>query len=312
MRIVSTLASGTEIVAELELHDCLVGVSHECDYPPELQDRPRVSRLRFDAEGLSSGEIDEAVRSAMAEHGSVYVVDGSLLERLRPDLILAQAMCEVCAVPTGGIEAAIAERGLEARLLSLDAHTIEEILTSIGEVGRAAEVEERAVDSIQAIRGRLDAVQAAVTGSARPRTLALEWLDPPFAPGHWVPEMIELAGGENLVGDAGRASREVGWADLAERDPDVLIVMPCGYGLEAAKRDADAHAERLLSVAPRAIEAGQAFVVNASAYLNRSGPRFVTGVELLAGLLHPDRFGVPAPNTARVWRPPTRGAPTSV
>jgi iron complex transport system substrate-binding protein len=307
MRIVSTLASGTEIVAELGLHDLLVGISHECDHPVELQDRPRVSRPRFDANGLSSREIDEAVRSAMAEHGSVYVVDGDLLERLRPDLILAQAMCEVCAVPTGGIEAVIAERQLETRVLSLDAHTIEEILTSIREVGRAAGVEERATDRIETIRRRLDAVRTAVTGAVRTRTLAIEWLDPPFAPGHWVPQMIDIAGGEDLIGDPGHASREVRWDELTGLDPDALIVMPCGYGLEAAKREADTHANRLLSLAPRAIETNQAFVVDASAYLNRSGPRFVKGVEILAGLLHPDRVGAPAPSAARSWRPPARG-----
>ena len=230
-------------------------------------------------------------------------MDRSLLERLRPDLILAQAMCEVCAVPTAGIEAAIAECELEARVVSLDAHTIEEILSSIREVGAAAGVEERATESIRAIRRRLDAVRAAVVGSVRPRTLAIEWLDPPFTPGHWVPEMIEVAGGENLAGRAGRASREVGWDSLAGLDPDILLVMPCGYGLEDAQRDADAHADRLLDVAPRAIDTGRAFVVDASAYLNRSGPRFVTGVEILAGLLHPDRFGAPDPANAREWRP---------
>lgn len=303
MRIVSTLASGTEIAAELGLHDQVVGISHECDHPPDLQDRPRVSRARFDPDGLTSGEIDEAVRRAMIEGGSVYVLDGGLIEDLGPDLILAQAVCEVCAVPTHGVKELVSQRGLDARVLSLDAHTIEDILRSIEDVGRAAGVEARARERIRAIRRRLDAVRDSVAGAARPRVLALEWLDPPFAPGHWVPEMVRIAGGDNLLGDAGAPSAQVDWAAMRDLDPDVLIAMPCGYGLEAARDDANRHSRGLLRVAPRAIEMGRAFIVDASAYFNRSGPRFVTGVEILAGLLHPDRFSAPEPSTASPWRP---------
>ena len=316
MRIVSTLASGTEIVAELGLHDHLVGISHECDHPPDLQDRPRVSRPRFDPDGLTSGEIDEAVRRAMVDHGSVYAVDGDLIEKLGPDLILTQAVCEVCAVPTAGVKDLVRQRGLEARVLSLDAHTVEEILLSVEEVGRATGVEARALERTGAIRRRLEAVRKSVAGSPRPRVLAIEWLDPPFAPGHWVPEMIEIAGGDNLVGEAGEPSREIGWPALADLDPDVLIVMPCGYGLEAAREDANRHSRRLLEVAPRAVETGRAFTVDASAYFNRSGPRFVTGVEILAGLFHPDGFTAPeaataAATAAREWRPAGPSGPSS-
>ncbi len=308
MRIISTLASGTEIVAELGLHDNLVGISHECDYPPDLQDRPRVSRPRFDPDGLTSGEIDEAVRRAMIDHGSVYAVDADLIEELEPDLILAQAVCEVCAVPTAGVKELVHQRGLGARILSLDAHTIEEILLSVEDVGRATEVETRALARTGAIRRRLAAVHESVAGSPRPRVLAIEWLDPPFAPGHWVPEMIEIAGGDNLVGEAGEPSREIGWPALAPLDPDVLIVMPCGYGLEAASEDANRHSGRLLEVAPRAVQTGRAFIVDASAYFNRSGPRFVTGVEILARLFHPGCFTAPEAATslataAREWQP---------
>lgn len=303
LRIASLLASGTEIACALGLEDSLVAISHECDHPPGLLDRPRVSRPRFDPEGLTSGEVDRAVRRTMAEHGSVYAIDAARLAELEPDLILTQAVCEVCAVPAPGVEDAVEERGLDARVLSLDAHTLDEILESMLLVGRAAGAEEAARREIEARRERLGTVRQAVEGAPRPRVLALEWLDPPFAPGHWVPEMVELAGGENLVGEAGAPSRELAWSDVTGLDPDALVVMPCGYELEASRRDADAFSQRLEEAAPRAIREGRAWAVDASAYFNRSGPRVVRGVEILAGLLHPDRFPEPGPPEAERWEP---------
>lgn len=173
------------------------------------------------------------------------------------------------------------------------------------QVGAAAGAEGQAADVVATLAARVAAVRAAVEGAARPRVLAIEWLAPPFAPGHWVPEMIEIAGGENLAGTAGSHSAEVTWEQLDGLDPDVLVVMPCGYDLQATRRDADAAADRLAGVAPRAIGEGRAWIVDGSAYFNRSGPRFVNGIEILAGLLHPSRFPSPAPDTAMPWRPPT-------
>lgn len=311
LRIVSLLASGTEIVAALGLGDGLVGISHECDHPPELLDRPRVSRPRFDPEGLASGEIDRAVREAMLEHGSVYALDAERLESLDPDLVLTQAVCEVCAVPTAGVRETIAGLGVSPEIVSLDAHTIGEILDSIRTVGHAAGATRAADDIVTGLRVRMERVAEAVAGAPRPRVLAIEWLDPPFAPGHWVPEMIERAGAECLLGEAGRPSREVDWEDIAGLDPDALVIMPCGYGLEASRADADAHADRLATLAPRAIAAGRAWVVDGSAYFNRSGPRVVTGVEILAGLVHTDRFEAPDPATAEVWTPAERASATT-
>ena len=304
MRIASFLASGTEIAHALGLGDDVVAISHECDFPAELLDRPRLSRPRFDPAGLDSGAIDRAVRDAMMQHGSVYEVDGALLERVRPELVLTQAVCEVCAVPTPGVIEEVRSRGVGARVESLDAHTLDEILASIVQVGRAAGVEERALVLVSGLKARLDDVRAAVSGAARPRVLVIEWLGPPFLPGHWVPEMIEVAGGDNLLGRAGAHSEQAEWSTLAGLDPDVLLLMPCGYGLEASAADADRHAEQLALVAPRAIESGRAFVVDGSAYMNRSGPRVVDGVELLAGLLHPDRVATPPADRAAVWRLP--------
>ena len=304
MRIVSLLASATEIVCELGLADHLVGISHECDFPAHVLDRPRVSRPRFDPEGMDSGRIDRAVRDAMAEHGSVYEVDADRLEALAPDLIISQAVCEVCAVPTPGVRALTAERGLGAEVLSLDAHRLEEILATIEAVGEATGSGERARALVGGLRARLDAVAEAVADRERPTLLGIEWLDPAFVPGHWVPEMVELAGASNLAGERGARSVEVEWGTLRGLDPDALLVMPCGYGLEAARADADRHAGQLRDLAQRAIAGGRAWVVDASSYFNRSGPRVVRGVEILAGLLHPDAVPPPSAREAAVWRPP--------
>ncbi len=304
MRIASLLASATEIVYGLGLGKQLVAISHECDYPPEALAKPRVSRPRFDPRGLDSGAIDRAVRAAMAEHGSVYVLDEDQLREVDPELILTQAVCEVCAVPTSLAMEAARVLGREPRIVSLDAHSVGEVLDSIRRVGAAAGASPETVSRyLTSLRTRIEAVVAWVRGAPRSRVLAIEWLDPPFVPGHWTPEMITLAGGENVLGDAGTPSREVTWEALAETDPDVLIVMPCGYGLEAAKADADRHSGRLASVAERAIEAGRAFVVDGSAYFNRSGPRIVDGVEILAALLHPDRFDDDLVGCAERWEP---------
>jgi iron complex transport system substrate-binding protein len=300
-RIASLLASATEIVVALGLEDRLVAISHECDYPPRVLDRPRLSRPRFDPTGLTSGEIDHAVRDAMREYGSVYEVDVAALEAARPDLILTQAVCEVCAVPTPGVRELVREHGIGAEVLSLDAHTIEGIFERVLQVGAAAGVGERARELVAGYRARLVSVEEAVAGAERPRVLAIEWLEPPFAPGHWTPEMVERAGGINLVGRAGAPSTELSWEELAGHDPDVLVVMPCGYGLEASRAEADRHAERLREVAGRAIAEGRAFVVDGSSYFNRSGPRVVDGVEILAGLLHPGRVPAPGAEAAEGW-----------
>lgn len=290
MRIASLLASATETVWALGLGEALVAISHECDYPPEALDRPRVSRPRFDPDGLSSRAIDAAVREAMARHGAVYTLDEDRLRAARPDLILTQAVCEVCAVPTTLAEQAARLLGTGAKVVSLDAHTVADVLESVWVVGRAAGVPERATRLRAELEQRLDQVRQKVAGAERPGVLAIEWLDPPFVPGHWVPEMIDLAGGRSLAGSVGRPSRQVSWDDLTVYDPDALVIMPCGFGLERSRAEAVRYADRLRRIAPRAIESGRAFVVDGSSYFNRSGPRMVDGVEILATLLHPERM----------------------
>jgi iron complex transport system substrate-binding protein len=303
---VSLLASATEIACVLGLEESLVGISHECDFPPSVLDRPRVSRTRFDPTGLDSGAIDRAVREAMERHGSVYAIDRDLLSDLKPDLVLTQAICDVCAVPTYDVEEAVRACDLYTRVLPVDAHTIDDVLENVLALGRVADVPDRARHFVAHARTRLTAVREAVKDDPRPRVLALEWLDPPFAPGHWVPEMIAIAGGENLLGFPALPSSEVAWDEVTGRDPDVLLIMPCGYALAEAQRDADGASRRLVDVAPRAVEEGLAFVVDASSYFNRSGPRVVDGVEILGHLLHPERVPAPPEGRAAVWRPPAK------
>ncbi|MFQ5745643.1 MAG: ABC transporter substrate-binding protein [Gemmatimonadota bacterium] len=305
MRIVSLLASGTEIACDLGLAKDLVGISHECDHPPEILDRPRVSRPRFDPRGLSSGDIDRAVRGAMETHGSVYEIDGALLRGLRPDLILAQAVCEVCAVPTADVRRIANDLGLAARVLSLDAHTLPQILDGVERIGKAAGRPREGRRLARRLARRMRVVSERVSGRPAARVLAIEWLDPPFAPGHWVPEMIRAAGGACLVGAAGERSRQVAWSEIRDLDPDVLLIMPCGYGLDESRRDADRFASRLREAAPRAVAEGRAFVVDGSAYFNRSGPRVARGVEILGALLHPEP-GEPVPEGAERWQPSGR------
>ena len=286
MRIVSMLSSATEIVYELGLQEHLVAISHECDYPAEALRLPRASRIRFDPAGLTSGEIDAEVRRCMMEYGSVYAVDVDTLRDARPDLILTQAVCEVCAVPTGSVTDVVDALPSRPTVLSLDAHTLEEILHTVAQVADAAGDSRRGAEAVARLGGRLDRVAEAVAGRPRPRALALEWLDPPFAPGHWIPEMIEHAGAESLLGTAGGHSVEIPWAQAEGLDPDHLLLIPCGYDLEQSRADAERARARLGALAPRALAEGRS-AIGHSAFFSRSGPRVVGGIEALAAWLHP-------------------------
>lgn len=288
MRLVSMLASATEIVYALRLEDHLVGISHECDYPPDALRHPRVSAPRFDPSGLDSGEIDAAVRHSMEAYGSVYQIDLDTFRGLRPDLVLTQAVCEVCAVPTGSVLDAVGELEPRPQVVSLDAHSLEGIFASVQQVADAAGVPERGRDVVGGLRERLARVADRVAGRPRPTVLMLEWLDPPFATGHWVPEMVEIAGGVDPLGAARSRSREVAWDELPV-GADVLLVEPCGYDLPRARADAEHHRDRLARVAGRAVASGNAWLLHSS-YYSRSGPRVVEGVEVLARILHPDAF----------------------
>ena len=276
-RIVSLLPSATEIVCALGLEDRLVGISHSCDYPPRIVHLPRLSRTRANLDGMSSGEIDAAVRAALRDYGSVYEIDVEAIRALEPDLILTQGICDVCAVP----QSQVIDASLGGRVLTLDAHDLAAIFSGIRDVGCAAGVTDRAEQLIAELQQRIAAVHARASGRARPRVLALEWLDPPYAPGHWVPELIEAAGGELLAGKARRPSFPMRWSDLSELHPDVVLVMPCGFDLDETRRDAERHAGQLGSLG------GRLHLLDASAYFSRSGPRVVDGLEILASTIFP-------------------------
>jgi iron complex transport system substrate-binding protein len=303
-RIVSLLPSATEIVCALGLGDRLVGLSHSCDYPAAVMDLPRLSRPRCGLDGLSGAEIDGAVRRALREHGSVYEIDVDRLAALEPDLVLTQGICDVCAVPERQAVAALAGIPSCPAVIALDAHDVAAILGGIREVGRATGAGVRSADCVAEIERRIVAVRTRVDRRPppRPRVLALEWLDPPYVPGHWVPELVALAGGELVAGVARRPSYQVRWDQVRDADPDVLLLMPCGFRLEETRHEAERYRGVLHDVAGRAIAGGRAYVLEASAYFSRSGPRVVDGLEILAALVHPDLFrGVSLAARAARW-----------
>ena len=296
-RIVSLLPSATEIVCALGLADQLVGISHSCDFPASVTDRPRLSRPRYNPDGLSSGEIDAAVRAALRDYGSVYEIDVDGINALEPDLILTQGICDVCAVSesqlhtlkSGPDEALRFKRSdspgarlsVSTQIVSLDAHDLSAIFNSIETVGRATGAIDRARSVVARMRERIAAVRERVADRPKPRVLALEWLDPPYVPGHWVPELVAAAGGQLLAGTARRPSYRMEWADLQGLEPDVLLVMPCGYNLEESQREAIRHKQQLRGVG------GRVQLLDASAYFSRSGPRVIDGLEILASAIFP-------------------------
>jgi len=279
-RIVSLLPSATEIVCALGLEDRLVGISHSCDYPESIVDRPRLSWPRARLDGLSSGEIDAAVRAALRDYGSVYEVDIAGITALAPDLVLTQGICDVCAVPERQVIGSLRLQE-KTEVVTLDAHDLEAIFHSIRAVGCATGVTEQAERLVADMHRRLDAVRARVAGRPppRPRVLALEWLDPPYVPGHWVPELIEAAGGDLVAGTAHQRSYRVEWDELRALEPDVVLVIPCGFDHSAARLAAQRHDALLQSFGAKV------HCLDASAYFSRSGPRVVDGIELLSEIL---------------------------
>jgi iron complex transport system substrate-binding protein len=301
MKILSLLPSATEIVYALGLEDQLVGVTCECDFPPEARAKPVMSRTVLPADGdAPPAEIDRLVAEQVAEGEPLYTIDSDAVARTQPDLILAQDLCRVCAVPSGQVEDALAVIGCRADVLSLDPSTLDDILDGITEVGRRAGREAHADELVAGLRARAAAVEAATRRLARPRTLTLEWLDPPFVGGHWVPEMVERAGGLVLAAEAGQPSRRVSWDEVAAARPEVIVFIPCGYGLAQAMEQG-----RELLVVPQvatspAGRTGRVLAADASSYFSRPGPRVISGLEALAWALHPDALPPPPPGTMAV------------
>ncbi len=283
MRIVSLVPSATEMLFALGLGADLIAVTHECDYPPAARELPRITRDVLPA-GLSSAEIDAAVKERTLAGESIYELDEEMLHDLRPDLIVTQALCTVCAVSIDDVRAIAEEIESQPRVLSLDPHTVGEVLGDAHTLAQATDRKDAAVELIRDASDRIDRIRLAVRGARRPRVVALEWLDPPFAAGHWTPQLIEYAGGEDVLGFAGERSEQRTWAEVAAAQPDLVVVMPCGYDAEIAYREAEMHRAELA-----ALGAGEVVAVDAAAYFSRPGPRIVDGLELLAHILHPER-----------------------
>ena len=293
MRIVSLLPSATEIVYALGLAEHLIGVTDECDWPPEARRMRVVSRSALPPVA-EPAEIDRLVSASIGGGQPLYRLDTDAIGELRPDLVLAQDLCAVCAVPSGQVNQALDVLGCQAEVISLDPSSLDEVLDGVLQVGKAAGVPERAEEVVAGLRNRLADVQAAVAGLERPRVFALEWGHPPFCGGHWVPEMLQVAGGEPVLACPGAPSVRVTWAQIEAVAPQVVVFMPCGYGLQTAAEEAS----RTLVGRPELAGVEAIVAVDASAYCSRPGPRLVDGVEILAAALHPGRLPPPPAGTA--------------
>jgi iron complex transport system substrate-binding protein len=296
MRIVSLVPSATEMLFALGLGSDLIAVTHECDYPPAARALPRVTRDLLPS-GLSSAEIDAAVKERTLAGESIYELDGDTLRDLGPDLIVTQALCSVCAVSYDDVRAIAEEIETRPEVISLDPHTVGEVLGDARTLAQATGRKDAAVELVQDAAARIDRVRVAVRGARPVSVAALEWLDPPFAAGHWTPQLIEYAGGHDVLGFAGEHSQERSWGEVAAAAPDVVIVMPCGYDAKIAHREAEMHLQELAAVG-----AGQVVAVDAASYFSRPGPRIIDGLELLAHILHPDRVPT-APGEALTVEP---------
>ena len=284
MRIVSLVPSATEMLFALGVGDEVTAVTHECDHPAEARERPRVTRDVI-GPGLPPDEIDRAVRALTEQGRSIYELDEGALQRLQPDLIVTQALCAVCAVSYDDVRA-VAER-LDSRpqVLALDPHTLGEVLGDVRTVAQATDAKDAGVELVQDAARRIDRVRLAVRAAEPVGVAALEWLDPVFTAGHWTPQLIEYAGGIDLLGMSGEHSEQRSWDEVRAAQPEVVIVMPCGYDAERALKEAESYADELASLGARRIVA-----VDAAAHFSRPGPRLIEGIEVLAHILHPDRL----------------------
>jgi iron complex transport system substrate-binding protein len=293
VRIVSLLPSATEIVFALGWGDDLVGVTFECDHPPEARQRRIVSTSTL-PEGLSPAEIDAEVTARVAAGEDLYRLDEDALADLDADVLLTQDLCAVCAVDLDRVDDALAYLGCHADVVTLDPRDLDAVLASIEVVGDALGASDRARELVAGLRARLDRLAATLAGAPRPPVLTLEWTDPAFTAGHWVPALVTAGGGRPVLAHPGADSTQVGWDEVAGADADIVLVAPCGYHLDAAHELAVA-----LVAAGRTPRGAAVWAVDADSHFVRPGPRLVAGAEVVGRILHPDRLGPPDPATAR-------------
>jgi iron complex transport system substrate-binding protein len=291
MRVVSLLPSATEIVAALGCDDQLVGISHECDFPQQIADRPRVTQCEIHGAGLPSAQIDAWVRETLASRGTLYTLNEALVRELQPDVILTQQLCDVCAVNYGSVAAFARSLPGPPLVVNLQPSTLEDIFADIGRVGAALGATGRADALSRELRTRVQRVAARpAAANSRPTCLLMEWTDPPFCGGHWNPQLVELAGGIDPIGRAGQPSRRVTWDEIASADPDLIVLALCGYSLEGARREASALAGQEPWKNLRAVREGRVTIFDGNAYFSRPGPRIVDSLEMLAAVVHPEVF----------------------
>jgi iron complex transport system substrate-binding protein len=294
LRIISLLPSATEIVCAIGLAEYLVGVTHECDHPASVSSLPHLTASRIVHEEMSSAEIDHAVRSQLGGHGSIYSLDEDLLAELAPDLIITQELCEVCAVSYKTVSAAARVCVGGPEIVSLEPNTVEEIFSNILTVAELAGRSDSGTTLVTALRSEIDKLRKKTKRiEKKPRVMMLEWLDPPFSPGHWVPEQVEAAGGICVLGSKGAKSVTTTYAAIAESNADVLVFIPCGYGIADILRQLDSTVFPETVRKMPAVRDGNLWAMDASAYFSRPGPRVVEGAAKLAKILHPQIFGAP-------------------
>lgn len=299
-RVASLIASATEIVAALGASDMLVARSHECDYPEDVTALPAVTAPKLDI-AKPSGDIDRQVKALLEQALSVYRVDAEKLRDLAPDIVITQTQCEVCAVSQSDVEAVLASwTGARPRIVSLAPNALDDVFADIQNVADALGLRERGEALVSGLRPRIDAIAARARSlPRRPRVAAIEWIEPLMAAGNWVPELIALAGGENLFGEAGRHSPWMEWRDLVAADPDIILVLPCGFDIARSLQEMTALTARPEWRRLHAVQSGGVFVADGNQYFNRPGPRLVESLEILAELLHPETF--PARHAGTGW-----------
>jgi iron complex transport system substrate-binding protein len=299
LKIASLLPSTTEIVCALGLEKNLVGFTHECDFPRSVAGKPHLTASRISHETMSSREIDHAVRSNLDGHGSIYDLNEKLLEQLKPDLILTQELCEVCAVSYKTVQKAAKIFVADAKVVSLEPNTIADIFENIKTIGEFCDVSEMAEKVVVELQNRLDKIRAKTVNLVnRPKAFMLEWLEPPFAPGHWTPEQVEIAGGNCLLGKTGEKSQTTTYEAILESKPEILVLIPCGYYTGDILRQLE-----LTNFPPDwsempAVKNDNVWALDASAYFSRPAPRVVDGAEILAKIFHPEIFGEPSETEA--------------
>ena len=290
-RIVSLLPAATEIAAALGLMDQVVGVSHECDYPSEANDRPRVTHCPLHDAGMKSQEVDEWVRRALREDGTIYTIDEPLLRKLRPDVIITQKLCDVCAVGYGTVARLAETLPGPPRVINLEPSSLSDIFDDIRRVAEVCAVSEHAEELIGQLSRRIEAVRRRAYRIAnRPRVLLMEWVDPPFCSGHCGPDLVEIAGGCDPSGRKHQPSVQIRWQEVLDARPDIIVLALCGYDIDRARRDYEILRRFPGFDSLPAAQCGEIYVVNASAYFARPGPRIVDSLEILAGILHPTEF----------------------